>query len=118
MIRKTLIAIALLATAANLYYNYASTNTVSNVEEQFKTFIMNERRSYFSKDEYSFRLGVFSENLKKVEELNANPNDEAVYAINQFSDKTQEEFEALLGLKNLPLPRFESVEVDETVNDN
>jgi len=35
--------------------------------------------------------------------LNSNTADEAVYAINKFSDWTQEEFNKLLGLKDLPI---------------
>jgi len=38
-------------------------------------FVSDYRRSYFSKDEYKMRLGVFSKNLKEIEEMNANPND-------------------------------------------
>ena len=59
------------------------------------------RRSYFSKEEYSFRFGIFRENLKEIEELNSNPNDEATYSISEFADWTKEEFEKLLGAKNM-----------------
>ena len=65
---------------------------------------MNYRRSYFSKEEYSFRLEVFSKTLKRIEKLNSDPNDMAEYGINKFSDFTEEEFKALKGLNfdNMP----------------
>jgi len=34
-----------------------------STETQFEKYIMEFRKSYFSRDEYSFRLGVFQENL-------------------------------------------------------
>jgi C1A family cysteine protease len=99
MLSKFLIALALVATATNLYLN--SSSQVSDVEERFTQFITTERRSYFSKEEYKFRLEVFTENVKKIDQMNSNPNDEAEYGVNLFSDRTQEEFEQLLGLKNV-----------------
>jgi len=61
-------------------------------------FVSDYRRSYFSKDEYKFRLGVFSNKLKEIEEQNKN-NDGVTYGITKFADWTQEEFESLLTLK-------------------
>jgi hypothetical protein len=81
MVSKIIIAIALVTVAANFYLSATQTTSASDVESQFADFIIQERRSYFSKDEYSFRLGVFSANLKKIDEMNANPNDEAVYGV-------------------------------------
>lgn len=65
---------------------------------------MNFRRSYFSKEEYSFRLEVFSKTLKRIEKLNSDPNDMAEYGINKFSDFTEEEFKSLKGLNFYNMP--------------
>jgi len=47
--------------------------------------------------------------------MNANPDDEAFYAVNQFTDRTEEEFQALLGVQSLlTLPNVpETSEVNE-----
>lgn len=60
-------------------------------------FVTEYRRSYFSKEEYSYRLGVFAQNLKMIEERNQN-DDGVIHGITKFADWTQEEFEALLNL--------------------
>ncbi len=49
--------------------------------------------------------------------MNANPNDEAVYAVNQFTDRTDEEFNNLLGLKNMPINE-PNVQVISTIDEN
>jgi len=49
--------------------------------------------------EYKLRKKNFREQKKKIDALNANKDDDAVYAINYLSDLSQEEFKALLGAK-------------------
>jgi len=51
------------------------------------------------------RLALFTENVKKIEQMNANPDDEAVYGINNFADWTHEEFMKLNSL--IPLSEAE-----------
>lgn len=116
MYTKALLAVGLIALATNLYLT--TTATSSGVEEKFQQFIQDQRRSYFSKDEYSFRLGVFSKNLQKIDEMNANPNDDAEYGVNHFSDWTDEEFQAILGLKNMPLQSTQGEKVIDYVDPN
>lgn len=50
--------------------------------------------------------------------MNANPEDEAEYEVNMFTDRTQEEFEVLLGLKNHPVNEPEDVNVITHVDEN
>jgi|JI10StandDraft_1071094.scaffolds.fasta_scaffold725421_1 hypothetical protein len=57
MFGKAVIALALVAAISTVYLN--SSTSVSS-EEEFVKFIQDHRRSYFSKEEYNFRLGVFS----------------------------------------------------------
>ena len=47
------------------------------------------------------RLAVFTENVKEIEALNANSEDQATYGINNFADWTHEEFMKLNGLAKL-----------------
>lgn len=88
MIGKISIAVALIA----LGIFYLNSSTSVNYEDEFVRFIQEHRRSYFSKDEYKFRLGVFTENLKEIERKNADETDPAEYGVNDFADWTHEEF--------------------------
>ena len=84
----TLIACALIA----MYSGPSAT------EMEFRTFVDNYSASYGSADEYNYRLGVFEQNLKKIEELNQ-LNPEASFGVGIFSDRTSEEMEKLMGLR-------------------
>lgn len=60
------------------------------VEDQFTEFVSLYRKSYASKDDFTFRLGTFNENLKEIARLSVlNPS--AKFAINEFGDMTQDE---------------------------
>ena len=58
---------------------------------------MDYRKSYFSKTEYNYRLGVFSENLREISELRETYGD--MFGVNEFADMTKEEKEKMFGLK-------------------
>jgi len=58
---------------------------------------MDYRKSYFSKTEYNFRLGVFSENLREISELRETYGN--MFGVNEFADMTKEEKEKMFGLK-------------------
>ena len=98
MFGKTIFAVLALAALGAIYF---STSEVKNYEGEFQNFVSEYRRSYFSKDEYSMRLAVFTENVKKIDAMNANPEDQAVYGINNFADWTHEEFMKLNSLPEL-----------------
>ena len=69
-------------------------------------FISDFRKSYFSKEEYNFRLNQFTLNLNEIEALNANSADQAEYGLNFFADWTLAERQKLLGL-TVPFPHEE-----------
>ena len=92
---KTIAVLAVVGIAVAAFFAYNSTPN-SEVEEAFRSFIEEYRHGYGSSDEYSYRLGVFKENLDKYEELNR-LNPEAVFGITQFSDRTPEEMKAYMG---------------------
>lgn len=99
MLTKSILAIVAVAALGAIYFS--NTTTAKNYDQEFQNFIQEFRRSYFSKEEYTFRRSIFEQNLKKIEEMNANPNDEAVYGITDFADWTHEEFMKLNGLPEL-----------------
>ncbi len=89
----------IIATIVAIAYLVGTTyfNGDSPAEADFQKFIAENRKSYFSKDEYNYRLTIFEANQKEVEVLNANPSDEAVYEINHYGDWTRAEKDQLLG---------------------
>ena len=92
---KTIAVLAVVGIAVAAFFAYNSTPN-NEVEEAFRGFIEEYRVGYGNSDEYSYRLGVFQENLKRYEELNI-LNPEAVFGITQFSDRTPAEMEAYMG---------------------
>jgi C1A family cysteine protease len=88
------LAIAAIA-VASLFGVYMMSGASTDMDSQFQTFVATYRKSYFSQEEYKFRMGVFAENMKEAERLNS--VDTATYGMNQFSDWTNEEFQRLNG---------------------
>jgi len=66
--------------------------------------------SFGTRDEYEFRLALFTENLREVEAINADPNMTSTATINKFSTWTKEERSKLLGFKHIQ-PALERKEV-------
>ena len=62
------------------------------VEQKFIRFMGQHQRLYGSVDEYKFRLGVFTEALNKIDEMNAASNGNEIFGINILADWTEEEF--------------------------
>lgn len=99
---KTIAILALVGIAATAFFAMSS-GPSSNVESEFRNFLETHRVGYGTTEEYNYRLGVFQDNLKRIEELN-NANPDATFAINQFGDRTPEEMERLMGL-SFPIDR-------------
>jgi hypothetical protein len=76
----------------------ASTLALSEVESSFLSFISEYERNYGSLEEYGLRLAQFVRTHRAIEEHNAS---ESSFKLghNQFSDWTQEEYRAILGVK-------------------
>jgi len=93
---KTIAILALVGVAATAFFALSS-GPSSNVETQFREFLERHRVGYGTTEEYSYRLGVFADNLKTIDALNkANP--EATFAVNEFADRTTEEMTKRMGL--------------------
>jgi hypothetical protein len=97
---KAILGLALVGALAGVYFMANTTNQLSDesVARMFEDFIMTNRKSYASVDEYNYRLGVFKKNLEIAAEIQAE-QDEAVFGVTIFSDWTQEEFKKILSFK-------------------
>lgn len=75
------------------YANEINSNEIKNVEDWklFKEFQLEYEKTYESEIEQAARFKIFQENLRQIENLNAEKDDFATYGINQFSDLTSEE---------------------------
>lgn len=61
---------------------------------KFNEFKMQYNKSYDSLEDHKYRLGVFADNLKKIQQHNAKETETYTLGINQFADMTFEEFKA------------------------
>merc|ERR1719431_647268 len=70
---------------------------------QFSSFMSEHGKEYETQAEYHLRLNIFRENLAKIEEHNQSGASWKM-GVNQFSDLTQQEFEAQFmgGYKRTP----------------
>ncbi|KAL1505320.1 hypothetical protein ABEB36_004912 [Hypothenemus hampei] len=81
--------------------------TLTTNEHLFNNFKVQYRKTYVSNSDLLLRKQIFAKNLEKIEEHNARFRQGLVtyeMGVNQFSDLTSEEFRALLGTKEFPLP--------------
>jgi len=68
----------------------------------FDNFVAEHNKMYGTKEEYMFRLKIFSESLQKVNNHNEQYPEDAVWGINHMSDWSQKEYQRLLGFKEHP----------------
>jgi C1A family cysteine protease len=97
---KTLAIVALLGLAATTFlalnYGYES-----SAEIEFRSFVSTYQVGYGTTEEFNYRLGVFNNNLLKIDQLNA-AHPEATFGVNKFADRTPEEMSKMMGL-NVPI---------------
>jgi cathepsin L len=92
------------ATFALLNVGTVSTGTtflatpITDAERAFINFVSEHHRSYGTKEEYEFRLNLFSEAYKAVQSHNAEGHSFSL-GINQFADMTAYEYKQMLGYK-------------------
>jgi len=65
--------------------------SLQNSEEHFIKFIRDHKRKYKDSVEFNYRFGVFKENVKRINRLNADYKG-VTFKINKFGDLTKEEF--------------------------
>ncbi|XP_016926037.3 cathepsin F isoform X2 [Drosophila suzukii] len=72
--------------------------TLDKVDHLFHKFQVRFGRRYVSTAERQMRLRIFRQNLKTIEELNANEMGSAKYGITEFADMTSSEYKERTGL--------------------
>lgn len=92
-------AIALFNINSQPAQSFLAATQNSPLEQAFIKFISKHGRTYGTKEEYSFRLGVFTQNYNKVMRHNSkNAQTEGyVMEVNHFTDMTEAEFKKMLG---------------------
>ncbi|KAH8291982.1 hypothetical protein KR054_002860, partial [Drosophila jambulina] len=75
-----------------------SHRALDKVEHLFHKFQVRFGRRYVSTAERQMRLRIFRQNLKTIEELNANEMGSAKYGITEFADMTSSEYKERTGL--------------------
>ena len=88
------------AAAAILGTNMCENDTAINtVEQSFIGHMAFHGLSYATKEEYEFRLGIFTMKDLENNEINANPENTFTVGHNQFSTWTDAEYKRLLGYR-------------------
>ena len=77
--------------------NFLGGTAITDAERAFINFISEYSRTYSTKEEYAYRLGVFEENYNRV--IDHNKQDGATYTlgINGLADLDEFEYKQLLG---------------------
>jgi C1A family cysteine protease len=97
--------------AALLGTNLCENDTpIAAVEQSFIGYMALHGLSFATKEEYEFRLGIFT--LKDMENIQINSNPEHTFTVghNQFSTWTDDEFKRILG-HNAPKESEDDVEI-------
>ena len=84
--------------AALAFLGYAAATPMGKYEYDFIKFVANHNKSYATKEEYAFRLNEFAKNAAFVASFES---DLQTVELNYMADWTQEEYNQLLGAKNI-----------------
>lgn len=111
---KALITTLVLLGVASVYL-YSLENQTSEVYS-FEQFKGDFGKRYFKEGEEQYRKNIFLRNLIKIQEHNANPANTYTMGVNQFSDLTQAEFEAIYLTLQVPKRTYKTVETEITTS--
>ena len=89
----------------------------SELISQFIDFQLKFKKNYLDKDEFDYRLKIFSNNLKKISNHNLNNNHSFKLGVNQYADLLPYEFNLHKGYINDILYKFNSY-IDRFINNN
>lgn len=108
---KALIATLVLLGAASVFlYSLESQPAQAYSFEQFKGDF---GKRYTKEGEEQYRKNIFLRNLIKIQEHNANPASTYQMGVNQFTDLTQAEFEAIYLTLQVPKRTFKEVDTTD-----
>jgi len=89
-----------------MLYSMDSSSTKPSSFEQFKSDF---QKSYVKEGEEEYRKAIFLRNLAKIEAHNANPKNTYTTGVNQFTDLTDAEFQAIYLTLQVPEHKIEGV---------
>ena len=98
MNKSYLLTVLLAAIAAMALYN----QNAGPAPYSFDQFKVEYQKSYSKVGEEAYRKTIFLRNLVKIAEHNANPSNTYTQGVNQFTDLTDAEFQALYLTLNVP----------------
>ena len=98
---------------ASLLAAVSSAELLTNFDYKFMKFISEHNKIYKTLEEFNLRKALFGESDEHIAAVNSNPESTYTAGHNKFSDWTQEEFDGLLGLKDMEMPAFDETKVDE-----
>ena len=88
------------------------------MEYNFMRYVSEHGKMYGTVEDFNVRQTLYAEVDAFVNSVNEDPTSTYTSAHNKFSDWTQEEKDALLGLKNMPMPEFVYGDEDEEMNED
>lgn len=92
-----------------VYQFFTTTTTLSELQQEWTTFKNTFEKSYNSSEEEFRRLIIYQNNVKEIEEHNKKFKEGKVTftkGINQFTDWTNEEWNAFLSREKIETPEF------------
>ncbi|XP_047947058.1 ervatamin-B-like [Salvia hispanica] len=114
--RNSMLAIVLVCVLRSVCTDAKPTGEVTVMERRYNTWLKQHGKTYYSKDEWNMRFGIYQSNLKFINFVNAQ-NLSYTLTDNEFADMTSFEFQTTyLGYKSrgrqLPDNQQHSFEVD------
>ena len=107
-----ILSVLIVATVLASAYFVMQSSSPLEAELEFGNYITSYNKNYASEEEYNFRLSIFAEQLRIINDHNAKGLSWTL-GVNQFSDWTREEYKALLGYK----PHTKNPEASTAVKD-
>jgi C1A family cysteine protease len=93
--------------------------SIDDVELDFAKWMVQNDKKYEDNTQYLYRMAVYADNLKKIEQLNQQGG--AVFAPNKFADLTFNEFRVMLGYRSnqtnkddIPVLRYSRLAAPDT----
>ena len=84
----------------------ASAKLLTNADYKFLEFVVEYGKNYATSEEFEARKEHFKNFFAAVQEINSDPEMKHTAGINAHSANTPEEWDRMLGLKNMPAPEL------------
>lgn len=102
--------------AASLFAAVTSAELMTSMDYAFMRYVSSHSKMYQTVEEFNLRKAAYALVDEHVQRVNSDPTSTYKAGHNRFSDWTPSEWDAILGLKDMPKPDFEPVvEEDEEV---